>query len=132
MPQRLSRRKLATYVAGLVLDNKTEQAVQELAAFLVETRRTKELELIVRDVEVIMASKGVVVGTVTTAFELTDAAKKAIEAHVATQLGASSVSLAPIVDQSVIGGSKVRVPGHESDQTVAHKLTVLKTRFKKA
>lgn len=132
MSQRLSRRKLATYVAGLVLDNKTEQAVLELAAFLVETRRTKELELIVRDVEVIMASKGVVVGTVTTAFELTEAAKKAIEANVAGQLGAKSVSLSPVVDESVIGGSKVRVPGYESDQTVAHTLTVLKTRFKKA
>lgn len=132
MPQRLSRRKLATYVAGLVLDKKTDQAVQELAAFLVETRRTKELALIVRDVEAIMASKGVIVGTVTTAFELSDAAKKAIEAQVAAQLGAKDVSLSPVIDKSVIGGTKIRVPGYESDQTVAHTLTVLKTRFKKA
>lgn len=131
MARRLSRRALAHYVADAVAGTSGKKAVRQLAAYLVETRRTKELTLIVRDVEGILADKGIMTGTLTTAFELTREAKKAIETSVATATGAAQVSLAETIDESLVGGYKVALPGREIDRSIARHLTTLKTRLKK-
>ena len=132
MARRLSRRVLSEYIATQLLDAKTAQtAVQQLAAYLVETGRTKELVLIVRDIQAILADKGVVSGTITTAFALESATKQAIETSVAKELSATKISLAEAVDPEVIGGYKITIPGREIDRTIRRQLTTLKTRFKK-
>lgn len=132
MARRLSRRALAHYVADGVASKKSAQTViKQLAAYLVETRRTKELNLIVRDVADILADRGIMTGTLTSAFELDAVAKKAIETSVAKQTGATQVSLAHEIDASLIGGYKVSLPGREINRTIAQQLTTLKTRLKK-
>ena len=132
MAGRLSRRRLAQYVAdGLVIGEKQSVILHQLAAYLVENRRTSEIELVVRDIEYYLSDKGYVSTTVTSAFDLTAETKKAIEVFVKQKTAASQVSLAIHIDQSVIGGVKISLPGYEINQTVSHQLTVLKTRFKK-
>lgn len=132
MAGRLSRRRIAEYVAnGLIAGTSKTTLLQQLAGYLVESRRTKELELIVHDIEHFLAEQGYVTATVTSAFDLTTDAKKAIEAFVKSKTDASQVSLAAYVDPKVLGGVKISLPGREINQTVAHQLTVLKTRFKK-
>jgi len=133
MAHRLSRRSIAEYIArGLVEGRGRQTLVLQLAAHLVQTRRTKELPLIIRDIEYILAENGVVVGTITSAFDLSAETKEAITAFVSDKTGAKSVSLDVAIDERVLGGVKITIPGRESDQTIAHQLTVLKTRFKKA
>ena len=133
MPGRLSRRAIAEYIsAGLIDGTSKKTLLNQLAAYLVESRRTKELELIVRDIEFNLSQKGVVQTTITSAFDLSAETKKALEAFVKSKTKATQVSLTSVVEPSVIGGVKISIPGRELDQTVAHKLTVLKTRFKKA
>jgi len=134
MPGRISRRRIAEYVATELIEAKTSQAkvLQQLAAFLVDTRRTTELTLIVRDIEFQLSQKGYTNATVTSAFDLTAATQKAIEAFVKDKTKAAHISLTTHVDPSVIGGVKVSLPGYEINQTIAHQLTALKTRFKKA
>jgi len=133
MPGRLSRRAIAEYIsAGLIDGTSKKTLLNQLAAYLVESRRTKELDLIVRDIEFNLSQKGVVQTTITSAFDLSAETKKALEAFVKSKTKATQVSLTSVVEPSVIGGVKISIPGRELDQTVAHKLTVLKTRFKKA
>ena len=133
MPGRLSRRAIADYVAtGLVEGKNKKLLFRQLAAFLVESKRTKELDLVVRDIEWNLAEKGFVQATVSSAFELTAETTKALESFVKNKTKATQVSLKKHVDRTLLGGMKITLPGRELDQTVAHKLTVLKTRFKKA
>lgn len=132
MARRLSRRSLALYVADNLARGTRGPVVKQLAAYLVESRRTKELELIVRDVQFFLAQQGIISATVTSAFDLSNETKKAVEKLIASQTKAKTIDLESHIDPSVLGGVKISLPGYELDQTIAHQLTVLKTRFKKA
>lgn len=132
MARKLSRRSLAMYVATNLINKKRAKVVKELAAYLVETRRTKELNLIVSDVNYYLSEVGITSATVTSAFDLSAETKKAIEKFIATKTKSSEVTVETRVDPAVLGGVKISVPGYELNQTIAHQLTVLKTRFKKA
>jgi len=129
---KLSRRAIATYVAEQLTAGDSKKVVLQLAAYLVDTRRTKELSLIIRDIQFYLSEAGAVSGVVTTASELTAETKKAVEKYIKEQTGAKTVALDSLIDPSVIGGVKVSIPGRELDATVSRSLTVLKTRFKKA
>lgn len=130
---RLSRRSIATYVADQLLEGANQKKLlQQLAAYLVDTRRTNELTLIERDIQYYLSEKGSVSGVITTASTLTAETKKAVEKYIKQQTGAKTVSLDSFIDPSVIGGVKVSIPGRELDATVSRSLTILKTRFKKA
>ena len=133
MARKLSRRNLAMYIATqLVGGANRPKLVKQLAAYLVETRRTKELDLIVRDVDYYLTEVGIAGVTVTSAYDLSAKTRKAIEAFVKNQTKSSQVTIDTLIDPSVIGGVKISLSGYELDQTIAHQLTVLKTRFKKA
>jgi len=130
---RLSRRAIATYVAQqLTTGTDSKKVVLQLAAYLVDTRRTKELSLIIRDIQFYLSEAGSVSGVITTATALTAETKKAVEKYIKQQTGATTVALDSFIDPSVIGGVKVSIPGRELDATVSRNLTILKTRFKKA
>lgn len=130
---KLSRRSIAMYVANeLVAAKNRKQVVLQLAAYLVESRRTSELPLVVRDIEYYLSEKGSVSGVITSAFDLSAETKKAIEKYVKQHTGAKEVSLTNFVDPTVLGGVKVSIPGQELDTTIRRNLTTLKTRYKKA
>lgn len=125
MAVRVSRRKLAAYTAEQLI--KADQTViTQLAAYLVETRRTKELPLLVRDIESALAAHGVVVADVTTVGPLGAAAEKAVRDFVASTQNASSVQLRTIEDPALLAGVKISLPGSELDTSVRRKLTALK------
>jgi F-type H+-transporting ATPase subunit delta len=133
MARKLSRRAITEHIAErLLAGDPQEKLMSQLAAYLIETRRTNELNLMVRDIQYSLAQKGHVAGTVVSAFELSAAAKKSVEAFAKDVSGASAVTLEMVVDPSVLGGIKVSLPGKELDATVSRKLTLLKTRYKKA
>lgn len=133
MARKLSRRQIALYIATQLHKGAAmKQVINQLAAYLVDTRRTSELELIVRDIQFYLSKEGVVSGTVTSAHELNAATLKAIEVFTKDRTGAKTVSLDTQVDASLLGGVKLEIPGHELDTTAARKLTILKTRYKKA
>jgi F-type H+-transporting ATPase subunit delta len=130
---KLSRRSIALYAADQLTNGAdSKQLVAQLAAFLVDTRRTGELELILRDIQYYLSEAGSVSGVITTASKLTAETKKAVEAYIKNQTGAKHVALDSVIDPTVIGGVKVSIPDREFDATVSRSLAVLKTRFKKA
>lgn len=125
MAVRVSRRKLAAYTAEQLM--KADQTViSQLAAYLVQTRRTKELPLLVRDIESALAAHGVVVADVTTIGPLGAAAEKAVRDFVASTQNASNVHLRTIEDPALLAGVKISLPGSELDTSVRRKLTALK------
>lgn len=125
MALRLSRRKMATFVAEkLVAGEKPAAALKEVAAYLVDTRRTRELELLVRDIEDALAARGTVVADVTSAHPLSDTLKK----EIASLVGGKSLQLRETINPEVLGGVRVDVPGKRFDGTIRHKLTALKTK----
>ena len=131
--RKLSRRALAHYVAdALMAGTGRTKVVKQLAAFLIETRRTKERDLIIRDVQWILAEHGIVNAKLTSAFELEAATTAAIERLIVAHTKATKVSLTRVVEPDVLGGIKITLPDSELDQTVLHQLTTLKTRYKKA
>ncbi len=133
MAGKLSRRALAThYVNGVLAGVSAKKLSQQLAAYLIESRRTKELNLMIRDIQYYLAQKGHITGTVTTAHELSATMKKAVEAYAKKKTGATHLQLDPIVDEHVLGGLKLDLPGHELNTTIARQLTILKTKYKKA
>ena len=69
---KLTRRKLSDYAAEqLLAGKKVNEVMREIAAHLIDTKRTKELELVVRDIESRLLAQGMALVTVTSARELT-------------------------------------------------------------
>ena len=133
MARKLSRRDLARHAARQLSDGASQKTVAlQLAAYLIQNRRTNELGVIVRDIAAYLTEYGHVTGTVTSAHELSAATLKAIKAYAQEKTGAKDITLDTVIDEAVLGGVKLELPGLELDTTIAHQLTLLKTRYKKA
>ena len=69
MAERISRRSLAEYIADRLVAGDTT-VIEQLAAYLIETRRTKQVDLYVSDIEYALIDRGVVIADVTSAHHL--------------------------------------------------------------
>lgn len=124
---RLSRRLLARHTAERLLAGASQASVVEsLSAYLVDTGRTREADLIVKDIVADLADHGVVLASATTAFGMTDAVRKQIEQFISDETGAKEIILEEQTDPSVLGGVKLSIPGQELDSTIARKLNHLR------
>ena len=133
MARPLSRRVVARYIANQLIEGqKLDALATQLAAYLIQHRRTNEIDTILRDVAHHLADAGYVEAIVTTAQKLNAATETAVKQLVKDATGAKEVSVASQIDETVLGGVKIETPGHELNATIAHQLQVLKTRYKKA
>jgi len=123
----LSRRKLADQAARRIAAGESKSTVlNELAAYLIDTGRKNEADLLVRDIETALISRGVVVGTVVSARPLTAEATTQIDSFVKHHYeNVQSVVLRERVDESVIGGVRLELADRQLDVTVANKLDKL-------
>lgn len=125
MAQRLSRRKLADFVATkLHAGASVKDSLKEVAAYLVATKRTRELELLVRDIESALADRGVVIADVTSARSLSGE----IKAEITKMIGLGELQFREAVDKDVLGGVRVNLPGKRFDGTIRRKLTLLRSK----
>jgi F0F1-type ATP synthase delta subunit len=123
MAERLSRRKIAKYVADNVSKGvAVDEVISEVAAYLIDSRRTRELALVVRAIEDELADRGEVIANVTTARTLDNSLKKSVESLVR----AKTIHLRESIDESVIGGVKIDLPGATLDATIKRKLLALR------
>lgn len=129
MAYRLSRRSLARHSAEQLLAGVSQKTVlEQVAAYLIESHRIKELELIVQDIIAYLAKQGTVVANITSAFDLSDATNTALKQFIAEKTGATDITLTETIDPSVLGGVKVELPGQELDTTIIRKLTHLRAK----
>lgn len=123
MQEKISRRKLAQYV----VDASTQKgglagAIRDVAAYLIDTRRVREAELVVRAIEDEFAARGTVVAHVATARPLTAELTNAITAIV----NAREVHINETVDADLVGGVRIETPGKLLDATIQRKLLALR------
>jgi len=120
---RPSRKTIASAVLGDLKTKSAQLVAKELAAYLIEERRSRELEAIMRDVEVLRyAQDGVLEAQVTSVHELSAQTKRDI-AHL---LKAKHVILDVDVNPDVIGGVRVLALDSQLDLSAASKLNQLK------
>ena len=122
MAGRLSRRALATFVAKELLAG-NDQVIDWLAALLIEERREREADLLVRDIESILADSGQMIVQVDTARPLDAATKQEIE----SMFDQHEVHIKETVRPEIIGGVKITTPTQSLDRTIAKKLEMLRT-----
>lgn len=122
---KLSRRKLAINAAARLTAGESKKAVlRDIAAYLIDANRKSEATLIVRDVESMLMDGGTAIGTVTSARQLSADALKDIESYVKqSDPRIKQVVLREQIDETLIGGMKLELPGKQLDASVKAKLT---------
>ena len=123
----VSRRKLVRTVVDRMESQGSKAALNELAAYIVANRITKQRELIISDIERELAARGRVVARVSAARPLDDSTRKLVLDYVKKQTKADEVALHEHIDESLIGGVLINAGGHQLDATVKTKLKRLKT-----
>ena len=134
MAKKLSRRVLAKYMADELVKKDSKHhdlALRRLAAYLIESKRTDEALLIVRDVEHELMKRGVVIARITSSGNLSGSLQKSIAEFTKRQTSAKTVVTEMSVDKSLLGGFKLDLPGKQIDRTIANQLMTLRTKFKK-
>ena len=122
MSAKLSRRKLAEYIADRAQNGTVPaEALKEVAAYLTQSRRVRELPLVVRTIEDVLAERGQVVARVTSARPLTEELRRSIEA----QIG-GTVYMQQMVDERVLGGVKVTTPSRSLDATLIKRINSIR------
>jgi F-type H+-transporting ATPase subunit delta len=120
--QKLSRRKLAEYIADRAQNGTVPaEVLKEVAAYLTQSRRVRELPLVVRTIEDVLAERGQVVARVTSARPLTEELRRSIEA----QIG-GTVYMQQMVDERVLGGVKVTTPSRSLDATLIKRINSIR------
>ena len=121
---KLSRRKLADNAANRLIAGESKKTVlRDVAAYLIDSGRKSEANLIVRDIEAMLLARGTAVGTVTSARSLSASALKDIESLVKEEYpNVGTVVLRTEIDESLISGVKVELPGAQLDTSVKAKL----------
>jgi F-type H+-transporting ATPase subunit delta len=126
--QSLTRRKIAIYIADQLAAGKpVKPLLRQAAGYLVEHKQTNQAELLVRDIEALLASEhDIVLARVISARELSKELINNIEQFVVGTEGAKQVEVSTSVDPSLLGGVIIRTPSAELDTTVRKQLNALK------
>ena len=120
---KLSRGQLADFVLG----NRGKEAVQQVAGYLVANGRSKEVDLVLREIESRLEKNGRTVARVTSARKLqADEQKNVIQMLKSRDSKIKSVEVINEVDPSVLGGVVVRTPGEEVDVSIRSRLNRMK------
>ncbi len=120
---RMSRRKIAAYLADELIAGRS--VAKQLASYLIETKRTREATLVVRDIEAALADRGVMVADVSSARELAADTQAAITTYLKQNPEIKNVHIRSHVDPHLLGGVRIDTPGARLDATIRHRLNQL-------
>lgn len=113
-------------LAKLLLDDPSKKNIRRVCAYMIETKRSKEIELLIKDIEYLAAEQGHVVAHVTCAHKLTDALKKQITDIVVDGSKKTKVEIDATIDPSLLGGVIIHTPGTELDLSLQSKINRLR------
>ncbi len=120
---RLSRRKIAAYFADELVAGR--DVTKSLAAYLVETKRSREAELVVRDIEAALLERGILLADVAGSHNLTADTKDDITDYLKAKTEAKDVYLRQQTDPHLLGGVRIDIPGQRLDRTLRHRINQL-------
>lgn len=125
---KIARRKIASYIAAqLEAGVEPKKLAQHAVAYLVEQKQTKQLELLIRDIEVELASAyGTVAVRVSSAHQLDDATRAVVTDFIKDiEKVASVVITDETIDSALIGGVVIETPTSTLDSTIRKQLRQL-------
>lgn len=124
---KVSRRKLADYIASKIVDDSdVKLCLRQVAAYLVRYNRANEVDLVVRDVFTSLQNKGIVYAELVTKNEISSDLQSAIEKFVKDKTNCSSVVLNNKLDSTILSGLIVNLPDAVLDTTSNRKLHLFK------
>jgi F0F1-type ATP synthase delta subunit len=131
MSSALSRRQLAEYASDQILAGQPiEKISARLAAVLSETKRTKEAELLARDIAYELEMRGkVAIANITSASNISDELRDQIIKFIKETAKVDKVTLDENVDKSVLGGVRIETAVHAWDKTISKKLADIRESF---
>ena len=125
---RTPRHILAKAIAERTLhisDNKL--LARDIAAYLLEERRTNELESILRDIMQFRGAHGVLEATIISANDISDSVQDEVKQLLsAAYPDTKTIHISHRQDASVIGGLRIDMANEQLDMTVASKLAKFK------
>ena len=127
----ISRRSLARHIATAWVEKTVPRKtlVKQMAAYLVQNGKTKEIDLLVNDIKKqIEEQYGLTIAEVTSARPLTEALRRQIKQLVTDKTGAKSVRLSEETDASLLGGAVIETPSMNIDLSVRGTLQQLRSR----
>lgn len=125
MSGRISRHQLAAYVVDQLAAG-NQAVIKELAAYIVDQKLTRSLDLVVAEIEMEFASRGTVVADVTSARPLDTSLRHELTRFIASETKATTVELRERIDSELIGGVVIETPGTYFDSSLRGQLHQLK------
>lgn len=124
----VSRRHLAEVIGERTLHTKdTRELAREVAAYLLDTGQSAQLESLIRDIMEYRAQHGVVEAIAVSAHDITDATVKDVEAILKHEYPkAKSLHVIRHIDPAVVGGVRVDLANEQLDLTVRNRLDTFK------
>lgn len=126
MRANISRRRLAAVVVDRLKSYPKARVLEELAAYLVEEGLTRQIDLIMRDIEAEYAKRGHTVADVTSAHVLDDASRRELAQFVAAATNTQHVELREAINAELIGGVIIGTPGKYFDGSLRGRLQQLR------
>lgn len=118
--------KVPLHQVASVLAEKSFSA-EEIAAYLLETKRTGELNSIAREIILDRAEQGIVEANAISARELTSETREEVTSQIRKLYpNAKKIILNEQIDPTVVGGVRLEFPDSQLDLTIRNKLN----RFK--
>jgi F0F1-type ATP synthase delta subunit len=127
----ISRRRLADYAVKQLLEGQTaKQISKELAAVLIETKKTGDAELLAQDIAWQLEKRGKLASVeVTSATGISETLRQEITSFIKEAVGVKQVNINEETDESVIGGVRIETAALAWDRTIAKQLTDIKESF---
>jgi F-type H+-transporting ATPase subunit delta len=121
------RKDLAAVIADRYQAGKTDGLAKSIAAYLLETNQTVELDSLIRDVKVLREQSGHIEAEVFTAHDLNENALEDVKSLIkTTHPEVRTVAVVQTLDPTVIGGLKIRLAQEQLDMSIRSKLDTFK------
>jgi F0F1-type ATP synthase delta subunit len=124
-----SRARIADIIAEDSLKKGFSQSEAEsIAAYLLSTRRTNELDSLLRDIRDAWAKHGFVEVSATSAHTLNDKARQEVTAEVRKLYpDAKRIEIVETLDPEVVGGVRIEFANRQLDLSIQNELNKFKT-----
>jgi F-type H+-transporting ATPase subunit delta len=121
------RKDLAAVIADRYQAGKTDGLAKSIAAYLLETNQTIQLDSLIRDVKVLREQSGHIEAEVLSAHDLNENALEDVKSLIkTTHPEVRTVAVVQTLDPTVIGGLKIRLAQEQLDMSIRSKLDTFK------
>jgi F0F1-type ATP synthase delta subunit len=120
-----SRTKVAAYAASALSEGTVARGelVEKLAAWLKDSKHSRQATYLVQDIAKILAENGYIFVTITTAHEISNDTRKSVESFLKDYYGTTiQLEINEVINPGIIGGINIDTPNGSLDATVKSKL----------